>query len=170
MLAAGRALAWVMLPPAAPAAVHNLRVRRRSLTRAAGFDTGLAFRVADADNHFFAYTTGDDHNPRARALTVGYYLNGQRRELAAGLPVAGDWVELSVVTTPDGAIRVYADSALVYTATHGLFAEATGAGLYNDGPGLGLTNRWDDFAAYELAGQQARFLTPPPRPFARAGR
>lgn len=158
VLADGRALAWVVLPPAAPASGHDLRVRRRSLTRAAGFDTGLAFRVADADNHFFAYTTGDDHDRRARLLTVGYYLNGRRRELATGLPVAGDWVELSVVTTPAGAIRVYANSELVYSTTHGLFAEATGAGLYNDGPGLGLANRWDDFAAYELPDQQARSL------------
>ncbi len=149
VLANRRALAWVTLPPASLSIGHDLRVRRRTLTRAAGLDTGIAFRVADADNYYFAYTTGGDFNPQTRTLNVGYYLNGQRTELAAGLPIAGRWTELRVVTTPDGAIRVYADSALVYSTTHGLFAGATGAGLYNHGPGLGLTNRWDDFAAYE---------------------
>ena len=150
VLANRRALAWVALPPASLSTGHELRVRRRTGTRAVGHDTGLVFRVADADNYFFAYTTGGNSAPNARALTVGYYLNGQRTELASGISIAGGWAELRVVTTPAGAIRVYANDAPVYSTTHGLLAGANGAGLYSNAPGLSLSNRWDDFIVYEL--------------------
>jgi hypothetical protein len=45
-------------------------------------------------------------------------------------------------------VKVYVDSTLAYSANNPLMATATGAGLYNNSSGLGLVNRWDNFAVY----------------------
>ena len=39
---------------------------------------------------------------------------------------------------------IYADAALDYSTSSAIFADATGAGLFNNAPGLALTNRWDN--------------------------
>jgi hypothetical protein len=105
----------------------------------------LSFRVVDASNFFFAYTTTISGN---QLLQVGYYLNGQRTELATGVAMPVTWTTLRVVTTNAGEVKVYADGSLVYSATNPFLATATGAGLYNNSSGLGLVNRWDNFTVY----------------------
>jgi len=62
--------------------------------------------------------------------------------------VPGTWTTLRVVTGAAGALRVYADNTLLYSSTIALMSNANGAGLYNNGPGLGLTNRWDNFTVF----------------------
>lgn len=59
------------------------------------------------------------------------------------------WITLRVVTTSTGVVSVYADSTLLYTTNNGFLSSSAGAGLYNNGPGLGLTNRWDNFSIFD---------------------
>lgn len=113
-----------------------------------GFDTGLVFRVADADNYFFAHTNGDPVNPATRKLIVGYRQAGRRNYLAVNLPMPAAWTRLQAVTKADGRIEIYADDTLVYTTTSDLFVGATGAGIYNDSDTHALHNRWDNFTVY----------------------
>jgi hypothetical protein len=133
ILADARAVAWLD----AKASDLSISVDRFNGAAGAGVDTGLCFRVADSDNYFFAYTGGGK-------LFVGYYSQGARHDIASrDLP--GDWKTLRVVTRAGGEIEVYAADSLVYSGTNPTFSSATGAGLYNDGAGLGLVNRWDNF-------------------------
>jgi hypothetical protein len=145
LLADARSLTWVGVGGTYDN--FDVRVARHPGNAESGRDTGLSFRVVDADNYFFAYTT-EGTDPAVRLLTVGYYANGQRTTLAAGLAVPEGWTTLRAVTNAAGLVEVYADNARLYTAQNFLMATATGAGLYNDGPGLALTNRWDDFAIF----------------------
>lgn len=127
----------------------DIRVDRRPGTWGSGLDTGLSFRVMDESRYFFAYTNESERATRSRTLTVGYYLNGQRTTLVSGLSMPDNWITLRVVTTQAGTINVYADASLIYSVTNSLMATASGAGLYNNSPGLGLVNRWDNFAVYD---------------------
>ena len=106
----------------------------------------MGFRVVDADNFFFAYTANSAATANAAILKVGYYSNGQRTDLSASAPLPDNWGTLIVVTTNLGEVKAYADNTLLYSANNPLMATATGAGLYNNSAGLGLTNRWDNFA------------------------
>jgi len=65
---------------------------------------------------------------------------------SASAPLPDNWGTLIVVTTNLGEVKAYADNTLLYSANNPLMATATGAGLYNNSAGLGLTNRWDNFA------------------------
>jgi hypothetical protein len=112
-----------------------------------GVSTGLGFRVTDEKNYFFAYTRGD--STANQVLTVGYYQNGQRTDLTTSVNMPVSWTTLSVVTNNSGSIRVYADGVVVYSGNSGLMVNATGAGLYNDAPGMALVNRWDNFTVYD---------------------
>jgi hypothetical protein len=95
----------------------------------------------DGNNYFFAYTTGEG----SQRLTVGHYLNGVRTEIAHNVELPGSWQRLRVVTWNDGRLSVYADELLLHSSIQALMANASGAGLYNEGPGMALTNRWDNF-------------------------
>jgi hypothetical protein len=142
LLANSRSLAWVD----AGAGFDNFDVSvvRRNGAFESGRDTGLSFRVVDSNNYFFAYTT-EGADPSARLLTVGYYSNGQRTTLASGLATPANWTTLRVKTNAAGLLEVYAEGTKVYSAQTSLMSTATGAGLYNNGPGLALANRWDNF-------------------------
>jgi hypothetical protein len=145
VLANDNALAWV-----SPGVTNlDIRVDRRLSLNANGVNTGLCFRVVDKENFFFAYTSDDDDNPSApKKLSVGYFQNGARFTLAAGILMpSGSWKTLRVVTRESGLVEVYADVDLVFSTSNTNFAAVSGAGLYNNGPGLGLTNRWDNFTA-----------------------
>lgn len=142
LLANARSLAWVEV--GAGYDNFDVRVSRRNGAFETGRDTGLSFRVADSANYFFAFTTqGSD--PSARLLTVGYYSNGQRTTLAAGLAMPATWTTLRARTNAAGLLEVYADTTRLYAAQNALMSTATASGLYNDGPGLALANRWDNF-------------------------
>ncbi|HEV7891315.1 MAG TPA: carboxypeptidase regulatory-like domain-containing protein [Pyrinomonadaceae bacterium] len=145
LLANARSLAWVEV--GAGFDDFDVRVSRHPGLAESGHDTGLSFRVLDSNNYFFAYTT-EGSDPSARLLTVGYYSNGQRTTLASGLATPAGWTTLRVKTNAAGLLEVYADGARVYASQNSLMSTATGAGLYNNGPGLALTNRWDDFAIF----------------------
>ena len=145
LLADSRSLAWVEV--GAGFDDFDVRVARRNGAHESGLDTGLCFRVADSANYFFAYTT-EGASPSARLLTVGYYSNGQRTTLASGLATPAVWTTLRVRTNAAGLIEVYAENTKVYSAQNSLMSTATGAGLYNDGPGLALANRWDNFTLF----------------------
>jgi hypothetical protein len=104
--------------------------------------------VADAANYFFAYTR-DGAAPGTQVLDLGYYLSGQRVNLVTGVEMPQGWRTLRVVTKGAGGVTVYAEdlfsSSIVYSTTSSLLRTAAGAGIYNNSPGSGLVNRWDDF-------------------------
>ncbi|HEX8891598.1 MAG TPA: carboxypeptidase regulatory-like domain-containing protein, partial [Pyrinomonadaceae bacterium] len=141
------ALAWVST--GAGGADLDLRVERTLGTYGSGSNTGLCFRVMDKNNFFFAYTSDDESDASGpKKLSLGYYQNGVRTILASGISMSsGSWKTLRVVTLASGSIKVYADNALVYSASSPVFAASTGAGLFNNASGLALTNRWDNFTA-----------------------
>jgi hypothetical protein len=147
LLANGREVAWV--PTNSATGNLDIRVERNPGIWGSGVDTGLSFRVTDADNYFFAYSSESAQSPGSQTLTVGYYLNGQRNNLVTGVSMPANWTTLRVVTTATGSINVYADATLLYSASNNLMATVTGAGLYNDSSGLGLVNRWDNFTVYD---------------------
>jgi hypothetical protein len=144
-LAARKAITWID----AGAGNNNLdlRVDRRARPWGSGQDTGISFRVVGTDNYFFAYTV-ENADPTARTLRVGYVAGGQRTDLTAGVNMPQSWTTLRVVTRADGLLEVYADGSKIFTTQNTVMASATGAGLYGDGPGLGLSNRWDNFTVF----------------------
>lgn len=150
LLTDDEALAWVST--GAGGTNLDVRVERTAGANGSGVNTGLCFRVVDKSNFFFAYTTDDEANPSApKRLTLGYYLSGARTILANAVALPqSNWKTLRVVTTRTGAINVYADNALAYSVNNSVHAPATGAGLYNYAAGMGLSNRWDNFAVFEL--------------------
>jgi hypothetical protein len=131
----------------------DIRVNRHAGIWGSGVDTGLSFRVTDAGNYFFAYTSESSQSAGTQSLTVGYYLNGVRTDLATvpSLPnnPQNPWTTLRVLTYADGRIQIFTDSTLVFTTTSAVLSNATGAGIYNNASGLALTNRWDNFAIFD---------------------
>lgn len=146
LLANDTALAWV--PTGSATGNLDVRVERRTGRWGRGIHTGLSFRVVDANNFFFAYTTESGGTPNTRVLKAGYYVHGQRVELATSAALPGAWTTLRVITAETGELRVYADDTLVYSTSSPLLTTATGAGLYNNSYGLGLVNRWDNFSVF----------------------
>lgn len=147
LLANGASVAWV--ETGATSAGLDVRVSRRPRRAGTGQNTGLSFRVQDGSNFFFAYTSEGAAQSNPKRLAVGYYLNGARTDLAADLALpAIDWTALRVVTRADGGLEVFLDSTPVFQATSAQLSGAKGAGLYNNAPGLALTNRWDDFTIF----------------------
>ncbi|HKR02020.1 MAG TPA: carboxypeptidase regulatory-like domain-containing protein [Pyrinomonadaceae bacterium] len=150
LLADDKALAWI----STGSGTGNLdvRVERTAGSFGSGVNTGLSFRVVDKDNFFFAYTSDDEVNASGpKKLTVGYYQAGVRTILTSGVAVSpANWKTLRVSTTASGSISVYTDASLIYSTTSTIFATATGAGLFNNGPGLALTNRWDNFTVLDV--------------------
>ena len=140
------ALAWVTADSTGND--FDIRVDRRPGHFGTGQNTGLSFRVVDADNYFFAYSSDSATITELRTLTVGHRIGGVRTILAEGVPLPALWTTLQVVTTRTGVIQVYADSELIYSTSNILLANAKGMGLYNAGPGLALTNRWDNFSVF----------------------
>ena len=146
-----RSLAWINT--IAASGNLDVRVDRRTLTLfGSGVNTGISFRVLDSGNYFFAYTTNSDANDHSKpqVLNVGYYLNGQRTDLAANVALPVQWQTLRVVTNINGTISIYAGTDLVYSTSSNFLATATGAGLYNNAKGMALTNRWDNFTVYNV--------------------
>ncbi|MCM3871876.1 MAG: carboxypeptidase regulatory-like domain-containing protein [Pyrinomonadaceae bacterium] len=123
----------------------EIRTERRARTFGTGHNTGISFRVVDASNYFFAYSSDGANTSRPQTLTVGHRVAGLRTALASGVSMPVEWTTMTVVTTGAGAILVYADGTLLYSASSSLFSNSDGMGLYNNGPGLGLTNRWENF-------------------------
>lgn len=140
LLANVPAVAWTLISSGLDL---DIKVDRHAGVWGTGRNTGISFRVADANNYFFAYSS--ESPSQAQTLTVGYYATGIRTELASGILLPLSWTTLRVVTTQAGAINVYAGTTLLYSTTNSLLAGSAGAGLYNNGPGLALTNRWDNF-------------------------
>jgi hypothetical protein len=140
LLGNSKAVAWVSTGSANGNV--DVRVNRYSGRWGSGIYTGLSFRVVDANNFFFAYTTNSGSNKIVRA---GYYLNGERHDLTSGVAIPFSYTTLQVITTNSGDLNVYVDSSLVYSTNTPILATATGAGLYSDSPGMGLVNRWDNF-------------------------
>ena len=128
----------------------DARVDRRTGRWGSGINTGLSFRVIDAENFFFAYTSEVGGAPGSQILKVGYYTNGQRVDLATGAAMPSSWRTLRTVTYANGDLQVLADNTLVYSTNSSLMANATGAGLYNNSAGMGLVNRWDNFTVFNL--------------------
>jgi hypothetical protein len=144
LLANTNALAWINT--GSGIANYYISVDRHAGSSGTGRNTGLSFRVIDANNYFFAYTSGEDPS-ETQILKVGYYQAGRRIDLQ-GVSVPVTWTTLQVITGATGALRVYADDTLLYSTTIATMSSANGAGLYNNGPGLGLTNRWDNFTVF----------------------
>ncbi len=143
------AVAWINVSPSA--SDLDIQVDRRG-NFSAGHNTGISFRVADANNYFFAYSSDGPDPSLPQTLTAGYYSAGTRTNLITGVTIPPNWKTLRVITNSVGTIRVYADTTLVHSTTHSFLATSVGAGLYNDGPGLALANRWDRFRVF-LASQ-----------------
>ena len=142
------ALAWVLT--GSSTGNLDIQVSRHVGRWGSGLDTGIAFRVHDSQNFFFAYTSGNPDDPaNTRKLSVGYYLNGVRTLLASDVSVTASWTVLEVTTNKHGEIALSTDNRTVYSTNSSIMVNAAGAGLYNNGPSLGLLNRWDDFAVYD---------------------
>lgn len=146
LLANDAALAWVQTGSATGKV--DVRVDSRRGRWGRGIHTGLSFRVVDSNNFFFAYTSDAGGAPNSQVIKVGYYRNGQRVDLATSAALPGTWTSLRVVSTDAGELKVYVDDTLLYSTSTALMATATGAGLYNNSPGLGLVNRWDNFTVF----------------------
>jgi hypothetical protein len=146
LLANSIAVAWANV--SSVTADFDIRVDRHAGNFGSGHNTGISFRVADASNYFFAYSTDKGDPSQPQTLTVGYYAAGLRTELATGLSLPGSWTTLRVVTTAAGVVSVYADGTLLYSTNNTVLANSKGAGLYNNGPGLALGNRWDNFRVF----------------------
>jgi hypothetical protein len=146
LLANSRSLAWVDV--GSNFDNFDVRVARKNGLVETGRDTGLSFRIADSSNYFFAYTSEGADPSAARLLTVGYFSNNQRTTLATGLAMPATWTTLRAVTNAAGLLEVYADGTRVYTTQNSFMSTAAGAGLYNNGPGLALSNRWDNFTLF----------------------
>ncbi len=144
-----RHLAWVN----ADSPTRNLLVsvdRKAGPFYGCGYDTGLSFRVVDSQNYFFAYTNANGSIGNPRVLTVGYFLNNQRTNLVTGLNMPATWTSLKVISMTSGEIQVFADDTLIHSTNNNLNSAAGGVGLYNNSAGLGLVNRWDNFAVFAL--------------------
>lgn len=137
-------LAWV---PMGSTGNLDIRVDRRLGSYQNGVNTGISFRVLDQNNFFFAYSSNDEGDPSApKRLSLGYYQLGARIILVSDITIpAPNWRTLRVVTLQSGSIDIYADNVLLYSTNSMILATAAGAGLFNNGPRLGLTNRWDNF-------------------------
>jgi hypothetical protein len=146
LLANAMAVAWTNV--SSQAGDFDITVDRHAGVSGTGRNTGLSFRVADSSNYYFAYSSDVQDPSQPQILTVGYYSGGIRTELAAGISLPANWTTLRVVTTSTGALSVYAGNTLLYSTSNALLANSTGAGLYNNGPGLALTNRWDNFRVF----------------------
>lgn len=141
-------IAW--LPTGSSTGNLDMRVDRHPGSAGSGIQTGLCFRVKDGANFFFAYTGESEIDPfNTGTLTVGYWLDGVRTNLVAGMAMPNDWSTLRVVTMNEGRISIYANDTLVYSTNNAMLATETGAGLYNDLYGLALTNRWDNFTVLD---------------------
>ena len=124
-----------------------LRVVDRKPGRAgSGVRTGLSFRVKDTNNYFFAYTSGRQISP----ATVGYYFEGLKTTIASQLPMPATWTRLTVVTLSSGSFKVFAGSTVVFSGTELVLSRETKAGLYSNDRGMGLVNRWDNFAVFNV--------------------
>jgi hypothetical protein len=147
LLANALNLAWV--ETASSTANLDIRVdRRNNAPSGSGMHTGISFRVVDQDNFFYAYTS-DGVAPVQGVLTVGYFSDGVRHDLAKGVNLPNNWTTLRVLTNDQGGIGIFAGDEFVYSAVDNLMATATGVGLFNNSSGMGLANRWDNFTVYE---------------------
>jgi hypothetical protein len=145
LLANSTSVAWVS--PAQGTTDLDVRVDRHAGFWGSGHDTGLSFRVADAADYFFAYST--EAADTTQTLNVGYYQAGRRTDLATNIAMPAGWTTLRAVTNAAGVVRVYADNTLLYSTMNDLLFDSDGVGLYNNGAGLGLTNRWDNFTVFK---------------------
>lgn len=127
----------------------DIHVSRQHGRWGGGIDTGLSFRVVDQANYFFAYTSDSIASPGNQFLNVGSYLSGVRSMLASGILIPANWSTLHVVTRANGSIVVFIDATQVYSTSNPSLATATKAGLFNNSGGLGLVNRWDNFAVFD---------------------
>jgi carboxypeptidase family protein/concanavalin A-like lectin/glucanase superfamily protein len=143
LLANATAVAWT--DAATGVADLDITVDRHPGTHGAGQNTGISFRVSNSNNYFFTYSSDNPDPLQPQTLIVGYYEAGLRTNLATGVAIPEGWTTLRVITNAEGAIRVYADDAQIYSTINNVLSNNTGVGLYNNGPGLGLTNRWDNF-------------------------
>ena len=147
LLANGASVTWV--ETGVSSTDLDISVSRRPRRAGTGQNTGLSFRVLDASNYFFAYTSEGAEQSDPKKLTVGYYLNGARTNLVSDLVLpAVEWTTLHVETHADGRLSLFLNSTPVFSTTNAVLTGATGAGLYNNAPGLALTNRWDDFTIF----------------------
>jgi hypothetical protein len=147
LLGNNTAVTWVN--PGSQTGRLDIRVSRKPGRWGSGTNTGLSFRVMDASNYFFAYTSDSVPSPGNQFVTLGYYSGGSRNVIA-GVLAPPDWATLRVVTGSDGLIQVFTDSTLLYSTTSAILANAAGAGLFNNGPGLGLVNRWENFTIFRI--------------------
>jgi hypothetical protein len=113
-----------------------------------GVSTGLVFRLQDANNFFYAYTTGATAD--TQKLYVGAVVNGSTTKLANGVAMPAVWLTLRIDTLSTGSIKVYAGTTLVFSTSSNALAHATHAGIWSWGKNQGLANRWDNFTVREI--------------------
>ncbi|MCM3903078.1 MAG: carboxypeptidase regulatory-like domain-containing protein [Pyrinomonadaceae bacterium] len=146
LLANAEALTWLNM--ASGGTNFDIRTDRRPRNSGTGHNTGISFRVVDSNNYFFAYSSDGADASLPQTLTVGHYIAGLRTVLASEISMPSGWTTMRVVTTGAGVVRVYANGTLLYSTNSSLLSNSDGVGLYNNGPGLALTNRWDNFRVF----------------------
>jgi hypothetical protein len=149
VLANTETLTWI--PITTTTGNVDVRVDRKPGNFGSGANTGICFRVVDKNNFFFAFTRNDAANSSGpKKLTLGHYQSGLRTVLIDDVAMPATWTTLRVVTSGSGAITIYANATLVYSTSDVLNSFAGGAGLFNQGPGMGLQNRWDNFTILDV--------------------
>lgn len=127
----------------------DIRVERYPGTFGSGISTGLIFRLMNERNFFVAYTSGATNTDQKLYVTL--YLDGAPVKMVEGVPLPESWTTLRVVTLEKEGFTVYADNVALYTSDTTYLWPGRGAGLWNNGAGLGLANRWDNFTVLTAA-------------------
>jgi len=112
-------------------------------------ETGIAFRVQDAENYWYsAYTSNSGNNE----LDTGYVVAGSRTQLSSvSLAPTVPWTTLRVTVSGDN-INVYTDATLRASLTNSTLSGVKGVGLTSESAyatgGSDSLERWDNFTVY----------------------
>jgi len=139
----------------------DVRVKRNVGTAGVGYHIGIAFRVVDRANFWYAFSWGAD--PLSQSMRCGAWVAGAD----VGAPSVGDWYNIDPtanfttmrVVTSGTTITFYTDPSgdgVTFVQCGQLtgetqFQSATGVGLYSGGTaGAGTSglDRWDDFTVF----------------------
>jgi len=112
-------------------------------------ETGIAFRVQDAQNYWYSsYTSNSGNNE----LDTGYVLAGSRTQLSSvSLAPTVPWTTLRVTVTGDNIV-IYTDATMRASLTNSTLSGVKGVGLTSESAyatgGSDSLERWDNFTVY----------------------
>ncbi len=137
-------VAWVD-NPSLPSDL-DVRIDRRHGTAGNG-ETGIAFRVVDAQNYWSAYYVNNSIESRVR---LNYWTNGQAYLVQAfTLPAGGNWATMRVVAKGGDITVLFDDVPAIVQHNQTQYQTAHGVGIANraqiSSDGISGLARWDNF-------------------------